>query len=114
MQQHPLVPAKEKIDCERILPGTGSVVGFFVIELLLSGFREGGGLGNFGGGGGIALGGGGGGLGNFGGGGGIALGGGGGIPSDVDWTNFFGGGIVETFLRPESSEGTPALRNSDP
>lgn len=41
---------------------------------------------------------------NFGGGGGggMVLGGGGGIPFDAGWTNFFGAGIVDTFLTPKS------------
>lgn len=41
---------------------------------------------------------------NFGGGGGggMVLGGGGGIPFDAGWTNFFGAGIVDTFLTAKS------------
>jgi len=49
---------------------------------------------------------------NFGGGGGgMVLGGGGGILSVDDWTNFFGGSIVERFLTPI---GSPGCANSFP
>ena len=51
---------------------------------------------------------------NFGGGGGggMVLGWGIGIPLDADWTNFFGAGIVETFLTLESTDGSAGFKNS--
>jgi hypothetical protein len=51
---------------------------------------------------------------NFGGGGGggtvLCIG----IPLDDDWTNFFGAGIVETFLTPESADSSAGFKNPKP
>lgn len=49
-----------------------------------------------------------------GGGGGMALGGGGGIPLDNGLNNFFGGGIVDTFLKARSSTSSLAFKGSNP
>lgn len=48
-----------------------------------------------------------------GGGGGIALGGDGGIPLDNGLINFFGGSIVDTFLKTISSDCSQALKGSN-
>ena len=37
-----------------------------------------------------------------------------GIPLDDDWTNFFGAGIVETFLTPESADSSAGFKNPKP
>lgn len=44
----------------------------------------------------------------------MVLGGGGAIPLDDDWTNFFGAGIVDTFLTSKSAEGSAGFKNSEP
>lgn len=54
--------------------------------------------------------------GNFGGGGGggMSLGRDGRIPFDNDWTNFFGAGIVDTFLTPKFGDGSAGFKYSEP
>lgn len=49
-----------------------------------------------------------------GGGGGMVLGGDGGIPLDNGLNNFFGAGIVETFLTTGSSDCSPGFDGSNP
>jgi hypothetical protein len=53
---------------------------------------------------------------NFGGGGGggMVLGRDGANPLDDDWTNFFGAGIVDTFLTSKSAEGSVGFKNFEP
>ena len=51
---------------------------------------------------------------NFGGGGGIVLGRGGGIMLDAGTTNFFGAGIVDTFLTLKSADCSTGLFKLEP
>ena len=44
----------------------------------------------------------------------MVLGRGGAIPLDDNWTNFFGAGIVDTFLKSKPAEGSAGFRNSEP